>query len=312
MKLTQLCVLSVFLFSAWVDCGRAPPPVEDTTTEASSDDTTTASDDDDEVVARVKAYIDAGTCDEVVTEDVCDDESYYKEFTYNGKRVVIANGYPDHVAEEDQYETNPNVRCQRWTFMEVPLEPTKADTLVESDMGAVGLSVTGGTFYNYLSDPDGSLALTNEGTTLDSCLGHSSSNSQYHYHANVNCSLGSAVGANDADTCLLLGYWIDGVPVYGFCKDSSGAQMTSCYSLVDGATTTTIETVSGTYTTAYYNTDYEYDQDAYDNGECNLDEGSGAIHPTTGQYSYFLTIGYPWVPIYYAGSEGASSLCSAA
>merc|ERR1719402_459541 len=309
MKFTLLTVLlSVFIFAAWVEGGRRP--MKATTTEAST--TTASDDDDDEVVTRVKGYIDAGTCNDVETEDVCDDESYYKEFTYNGKRVVIANGYPDHEAEEDMYESTPVDRCQRWTFMEVPLEPTKADALEESSMGVVGLAVTGGTFYNYLSAPDGSLALTNEGTTLDSCLGHSSSDNQYHYHANINCSLGSAAGANDADSCVQLGYWADGVPVYGFCKDSSGAQMTSCYALDDGATTTTIETVSGTYTTAYYSSDYSYDEDAFDNGECNLDVASGAVHPTTGQYSYFLTIGYPWVPIFYAGSDGPSDLCSAA
>jgi hypothetical protein len=40
-------------------------------------------------------------------------------------------------------------------------------------MGATGLSVTGSVFYNHLSNTDGSLALANEGTTLDSCFGHS-------------------------------------------------------------------------------------------------------------------------------------------
>ena len=38
----------------------------------------------------------------------------------------------------------------------------------------------------------------------------------------------------------------------------------------------------------------------------------GAVHPTTGEYSYFMTETYPWVPTAYYGSEGANSLCSAA
>ena len=76
---------------------------------------------------------------------------------------------------------------------------------------------------------------------------------------------------------------------------------------------------------------YEYDSDAYTAGTCNLDKAngnvstetfvefnnndffvSGATHPTTGEYSYFMTTTYPWVPIYYYGDEGASDLCSAA
>ena len=39
----------------------------------------------------VKNYIDAGTCDSVTTGDICGDaaKSFYKEFVYNGQRVVI-------------------------------------------------------------------------------------------------------------------------------------------------------------------------------------------------------------------------------
>ena len=110
------------------------------------------------------------------------------------------------------------------------------------------MAVTGGAFFNDLSNPDGSLALTNEvtsrhmsrvtlcniasrvtcqGTSLDSCLGHSAPTStgggQYHYHGNINCTqAGAATGAADPDTCKLIGYYRDGVPVYGFCKDSNG------------------------------------------------------------------------------------------
>ena len=46
---------------------------------------------------------------------------------------------------------------------------------------------------------------------------------QYHYHGNINCTnAGAATGANDPDMCKLIGYYRDGVPVYGFCKDSNG------------------------------------------------------------------------------------------
>ena len=60
----------------------------------------------------------------------------------------------------------------------------------------------------------------------------------YHYHANINCTdAGAATGANDSDECVLIGdldleiamkfsllpgYYRDGVPVYGLCKDSDG------------------------------------------------------------------------------------------
>ena len=90
-----------------------------TATEAATEAATTAAVDsssDDAVQTLVKAYIDAGTCGQITTGDSCGDsaESYYSEFEYNGRRVVIANGIPNHDAEHDQYFVNPNTRCERY------------------------------------------------------------------------------------------------------------------------------------------------------------------------------------------------------
>merc|ERR1719312_2182509 len=278
-----------------------------TTTSSTTDD-----DDDDVYVTRVKGYIDDGTCAETSKTTTCGDDatSYYNEFTYNGNRVVIVNGIPDHPAENDALDPNPNERCEVWQFMSVPMNPVKGDSAIETKLGVTALAVTGGTFYNYLSNSDGSVALYNEGTSLDSCMGHSDPDKQYHYHANLLCA-GAGDGADDADQCVHLGYMRDGVPVYGYCKDSSGTQFTSCYSVLSTSKTDIIETVAGDFEVASNISDYEYDQDAYDAGTCNLDEGSGAIHPTTGEYSYFLTAGYPYTPIYYYAKAGSASLCSA-
>ena len=159
-------------------------------------------------------------------------------------------------------------------------------------MGVIALSTTGGTFYNYLSDPFGGVALYNEGTSLDSCMGHSDQSSQYHYHANLLCDdAGAATGSNDADQCVLVGYMRDGVPLYGYCKDSSGTQFTSCYSVLLSSTVETITTAGGDFEAASNISDYEFDQvsnnaveetiksiltkDAFDAATCNLDMGSG-------------------------------------
>merc|ERR1712243_183226 len=73
---------------------------------------------EDDIEATVKGLIDAGTCDGVTyatdtTTDECGDAatSYYKEFVYNGKRVIISNNIPDHPAEQDTLAPNPNIRC---------------------------------------------------------------------------------------------------------------------------------------------------------------------------------------------------------
>jgi len=261
------------------------------------------------------AYLKAGTCSSVSANNNCgtNGTAYYKSFTYNGKRIIIISGIPDHAADTGQVKANPNVRCERWQFMSIPINPSKRSLPISTGMGTIGMAVTGGVFYNDLSSTSGTLALTYEGSTLDSCFGHSDTNKAYHYHANINCtSAGSATGANNASLCIQIGYYIDGVPVYGFCKNSAGVQYTSCYSLNSTASTTTVQTAGGNYTVGYYNTNYYYNTAAYTAGTCNLDMANGAIHPTTGVYSYFTTTGYPWVPIYYYGANGTSAICSAA
>ena len=137
-----------------------------------------------------KALIDAGTCETVAANSNCGDDaiSYFKDFEYNGERVIISSGIPDHEAEHDMLVSNPNTRCEHWQYMVVPLSPSQASSPKDTGLGAVGLSTTGGHFFNHLSNPDGSLALTNEGPTLDSCFGHSAANGLYHYHANINCT----------------------------------------------------------------------------------------------------------------------------
>merc|ERR1712012_313580 len=252
--------------------------------------------DDDEVVTRVKGYIDAGTCDSVSSSTTCGDDasSYYTSFTYNGKRVIISNQVPDHDHEDDAVKANPNEACERYQFIELPLTPSQGSTATRTSMGTTGLAVTGGAFFNDWSSTDGDVALYNEGASLDSCFGHS-----------------SAAGAYHSDECVLIGYYRDGVPVYGLCKDSDGMEMTSCYECT-GTCTYSVTTAGGTYSDlgSMY-TDYEYSDSTYSAGTCNLDLANGAIHPTTGEYSYFMTVDSPWVPVYYYGEDGKQSLCSA-
>ena len=67
---------------------------------------------EDEYVSLVKAYIDAGTCGEISTGSLCGDDatSYFTEFEYLGNRVIITNSIPDHEAESDAVNPNPNTR----------------------------------------------------------------------------------------------------------------------------------------------------------------------------------------------------------
>ena len=121
--------------------------------------------------------------------------------------------------------------------------------------------MTGGAFFNDLASTQRAIAFANEVVSLDSSFGHSAPGGSYHYHANINCTdAGAAKGANDPSKCVLIGYYNDGVPVYGFCKDSNGKQFTSCFKIKDGVTTSTVQHVSGSYSgIGATESDYTYD-----------------------------------------------------
>ena len=94
---------------------RGNRPSQQETTAAPESVVTTAGDtteEDDEYVSLVKSYIDAGTCGQISTGSLCGDEatSYFTEFEYLGKRVIITNSIPDHEAESDAVNPNPNTR----------------------------------------------------------------------------------------------------------------------------------------------------------------------------------------------------------
>jgi hypothetical protein len=129
------------------------------------------------------AYINNGTC-KSVTKGSCgynSSYSYYSSFTYNGYNVVITSGLPGYPTSDDSTKSNGNTRCQYWKFLKFSSSPTKTSTLTYV-MSTTGYAVSGGHFYNELSSPNGSLAISYEGISLDSCYGHADSSGIYHYH----------------------------------------------------------------------------------------------------------------------------------
>ena len=81
--------------------------------------------------------------------------------------------------------------------------------------------------------------------------------------------------ANDPSACVHLGYYKDGVPVYGLCEDKQENLMTSCYSLLDGQQTEDVTCADGnTYAVAGNENSYEFDSSS---SGCNLDKANGGL-----------------------------------
>lgn len=267
---------------------------------------------------RVVDYIDAGTCDDVcpiLTECSEDSQQYYEEFLHKGKRVIIFSQMPDHDAEVNMlsYE-NINRRCTRWQYVTMDVDVKKTSDTANAPSTYLDTTMVfknGVAGYNPWGTPDGDIAMYSEAQTLDECGGHSAFNGAYHYHSLPLCSKSDALsGALHPGECKQMAWMLDGVPVYGLCYKNKKRKDTfkSCYKVNEESSLETKEHITlGEFEVAPNQSDYSWSQEDYDAGLCNLDEAQGAIHPKTGKYSYFLTLEYPWMPLYYFG-EGADKI----
>merc|ERR1712203_731495 len=71
----------------------------------------------------VMELIDAGTCADLTVSTNCDTAvtGYFKTFEYNGNRVIISSGAPNHDAETDAYLggtlSNRFLRCEELSLI---------------------------------------------------------------------------------------------------------------------------------------------------------------------------------------------------
>jgi|GEM_PF-2942616 len=144
------------------------------------------------------------------------------------KRVLTGNGLPNHVTGEYpikrtddayQYDRNPNsIRAQNLRI-ELPATPALAAQPSCVPMGAIGVLVTGGVFFNAL-DAAGRDGVAHE--IQDQCQGHPERSGSYHYHNLTNC----LDKESETQHSKLVGYAFDGFGIYGF-RGESGKVLTN-------------------------------------------------------------------------------------
>jgi len=145
--------------------------------------------------------------------------------------VIQSNGRPDHKSPYYQgtqwagtlYEAyngsnsafvqNPNKIATANLTFRIPLNPAKANTSQATPMGPIGVSLNGVPFYNQYAA--GGSPLTNEINSFDQYLGHPQMMGGYHYHMEP-VYLTGKYGKR-----VLLGFLLDGFPVYGPMENNS-------------------------------------------------------------------------------------------
>lgn len=191
--------------------------------------------------------------------------------TSDGTFVTIkTSGTPDHKsiyypANNALYENfsgatfsgvnfvkNPNsINAQNYTF-KIPINPTEASNKQATPLGPIGVSVNGVPFFNQYAGPN--QPLTGEIVSFDQGWGHPAPSGLYHYHVEP-----IYLTRTKLTRSSLLGFLLDGFPVYGPEENNTAVAETSLDSY-HGHKHATAEYPNGIY--HYHVTD----KDPYING----------------------------------------------
>ena len=181
------------------------------------------------LVLFVSGAMAACSGSEIVAAASADVPAAYRKFssdvtvTVDGNFVVLtATGVPNHkspyfATSDARYEayngTNSSfgkapgsIDAMRYV-MRIPLHPAKASVSAPTPLGAIGLALNGVPFFNQYNGQN--RPLTVEIDSFDQYNGHPTPTNAYHYHVEP-LFLTRSVG-----TDKLLGFLVDGFPVYG-------------------------------------------------------------------------------------------------
>ena len=147
-------------------------------------------------------------------------------------------GHPNYSSPHSGMNVNPNViTAQNFKFY-IPLNPSVANSVSSTPLGAIGVSLSGVPFYNQYAGPNNQ-PLDNEIASFDNYYGHPQQTGQYHYHW-------EPTYLTMTDPSILVGYSLDGFPVYGPVNQTDGQYPTDLDDL-NGHTHVTEEYSDGIY-----------------------------------------------------------------
>jgi len=244
------------------------------------------------------------------------------------ERSLVANGIPDHSVGTFPNSNNPNTISAQSVSASMTLTPVNKGTSTSLTVGGVGYAFNGVKF-----DPStaGTCTVDDAGTSCTllgtsgtwniEALGQSSFNfgvddnnahvqpdGAYHYHGMPEGIL-TKLGKGQAMT--LVGYALDGFPVYARYGYTVATDATSAIKVMKGSyqLKTTAEAgrpSTATYPLGAFTEDYEYVAGSGDLDECN---GRTDVTPEfpAGTYHYYITDTYPFIQRCVKGTATAVS-----
>ena len=157
-----------------------------------------------------------------------DDNHHHEDFDFD------TNKYKFDAVHDGSQRTGPagqNMIEEQTVVMKMPINPQEAANKTDTPYGTIGLAINGVSFFNENAAPGDEI--TDELFTFDQCSGHPQGSGLYHYHVDPVClirDLGgnvTEVSHTESGTTynwiedpgtnagLLIGFLVDGFPVYG-------------------------------------------------------------------------------------------------
>jgi len=103
----------------------------------------------------------------------------------------------------------------------IPLQPACASTSTSTSQDAIGIAKNGIVFFNQYAA--GNAVLSGEVAGFDRYGGHPAQSGNYHYHVEPRYLTTSTVGGGTGTQSSLIGWALDGFPVYGPTNSSGTA-----------------------------------------------------------------------------------------
>ena len=136
---------------------------------------------------------------------------------------------------------NPNSIVEQSGTFKIPLNPKEATIHAATPLGAIGIALNGVPFFNQYAGPNNQ-ELKGEMATFDQFYGHPQQSGVYHYHVEP-LHLTTVKSTKSG----LLGFLLDGFPVYGPQEETGSAVTNADLDVYHGHTHATVDYPKGTY-----------------------------------------------------------------
>jgi hypothetical protein len=260
-----------------------------------------------------------------------------KIFVDGDKRIIEANGLPDHKTGKFPNRGNPNpISEQRYRF-EVPVQPKANSEPLPLRRALFGVAVNGVVFDPGTAEVwkpgDRIVNRPGPGTRMepgaersrvwnyegmgrmnlgiDGSHAHVQPTGAYHYHGLPTGLIERLQRQHGKDKMLLIGYAADGFPIYaelGHTKaddaSSPPKKLRSSYQLKKGQRLTGDNGPGGKYDGTFVQ-DFEFIKASGDLDECNGRQGVTPEYPE-GTYYYVVTDSFPFIPRFFRGQPHPS------